>query len=263
MNRRRVSVKEYKGYLIDLDGTMYRGEEKIEAASYFVKNLADRNLPYLFVTNNSSRTPEQVAEKLITLDIPATAEHVFTTSMATSNYIHERSPEARVYMIGEEGLEEALKENGLQLVEVEKNVDVVVMGIDRDINYEKLSKACLAVRAGALFISTNGDVAIPTERGLLPGNGSLTSVVHVSTGVKPIFIGKPESIIVNQALEVLGTSLEETVMVGDNYQTDILAGINAGMDTIIVHTGVTSKEHLKEIEVQPTWSIDSLYEWKF
>ncbi|MBU9722132.1 MULTISPECIES: TIGR01457 family HAD-type hydrolase [Bacillaceae] len=256
-------MKEYKGYLIDLDGTMYRGEEKIEAASYFVKNLADRNLPYLFVTNNSSRTPEQVAEKLITLDIPATAEHVFTTSMATSNYIHERSPEARVYMIGEEGLEEALKENGLQLVEVEKNVDVVVMGIDRDINYEKLSKACLAVRAGALFISTNGDVAIPTERGLLPGNGSLTSVVHVSTGVKPIFIGKPESIIVNQALEVLGTSLEETVMVGDNYQTDILAGINAGMDTIIVHTGVTSKEHLKEIEVQPTWSIDSLYEWKF
>jgi len=252
-------VKNYEGYLIDLDGTMYRGEEKIEAASRFVKSLENSEIPYLFVTNNSSRTPKQVANKLLSMDIPATPDHVFTTSMATANYIAKQYAKARILMIGEEGLELALEEKGMELVD--DNVDVVVMGIDRNITYKKLSKACLAVRSGATFISTNGDVAIPTEQGLLPGNGAFTSVVEISTGVQPIFIGKPEPIIVNQALEVLGTSLEKTVMVGDNYHTDIMAGINAGLDTIIVHTGVTSKEHLATVTIQPTWSIHSLDEW--
>ncbi|UCZ52544.1 TIGR01457 family HAD-type hydrolase [Bacillus shivajii] len=253
-------MKKYDAYLVDLDGTMYRGSEKIEAASRFIKSLNEKDIPYLFVTNNSSKTPEQVAAKLVEMDIPATPKHVMTTSMATANYLHEQINEANVFMIGEEGLEDALKEKGFTLTD--EAVDAVVMGIDRNINYEKLSTACLAVRSGALFLSTNTDVAIPTEKGLLPGNGSLTSVVSVSTGVNPTFIGKPEAIIVNQALEVLGVPLDQTVMVGDNYQTDIMAGIKAGMDTIIVHTGVTSKEQLQEQKVQPTWSINSLDEWE-
>ncbi len=253
-------MNPYKGYLIDLDGTMYRGEEKIDAASRFIKRLIEKDLPYLFVTNNSSRTPKEVAEKLNSMDIPATEKHVFTTSMATAQYIVQSYGKAKVFMIGEQGLEDALQKQGLQLTD--QAADVIVMGIDRSINYEKLSKACLFVRDGAAFLSTNGDVAIPTERGLLPGNGSLTSVVHVSTGVSPTFIGKPESVIVDQALEVLGTSLDKTVMVGDNYQTDILAGIRANMDTIIVHTGVTSKEQMLTEDIQPTWSIDSLDDWE-
>lgn len=253
-------MKAYKGYLIDLDGTMYRGEEKIDAASRFVQRLAEKDIPYLFVTNNSSRTPKEVAEKLNFMDIPATKKHVFTTSMATAQFIDQSYGKAKVFMIGEQGLKEALEKQGLHLTD--QDVDVIVMGIDRDINYEKLSTACLSVRNGAAFLSTNGDVAIPSERGLLPGNGSLTSVVHVSTGVSPTFIGKPESVIVDQALEVLGTNLNETVMVGDNYQTDILAGIRAKMDTIIVHTGVTSKEQMLQEKIKPTWSIESLDEWE-
>jgi len=253
-------MKPYQGYLIDLDGTMYRGEEKIDAASRFVKRLVEKDIPYLFVTNNSSRTPKEVAEKLVYMDIPATEKHVFTTSMATAQYIDQSHGKAKVYMIGEQGLEDALKKQGLTLTD--QDAEVVVMGIDREINYEKLSKACLFVRNGAAFLSTNGDVAIPTERGLLPGNGSLTSVVQVSTGVSPTFIGKPESVIVDQALEVLGTKLGNTVMVGDNYQTDILAGIRANMDTIIVHTGVTSKEQMLTEEIQPTYSVDSLDDWE-
>ncbi|MGG0184700.1 TIGR01457 family HAD-type hydrolase [Bacillus rhizoplanae] len=249
----------YKGYLIDLDGTMYRGEERIEEASDFVKALQERNLPYLFVTNNSTRKPEQVADKLVQFDIPASAEQVFTTSMATANFIYERKQNASVYMIGEEGLRDALVEKGFTLVD--SNPDFVVVGLDREVTYEKLAKACLAVRNGATFISTNGDIAIPTERGLLPGNGSLTSVVTVSTTVNPIFIGKPESIIMEQALKVLGTTKEETLMVGDNYDTDILAGMNAGMDTLLVHTGVTSVEKLTEYDVQPTHVVHSLTEW--
>lgn len=255
MNR----LKQYKGYLIDLDGTMYRGEERIEEASDFIKKLVEEKIPYLFVTNNSSRKPEQVADKLCTFDIPATPETVFTTSMATANYIYEQKPNAKVYMIGEEGLHHALVERGFEFDD--ENPDFVVVGIDRDITYEKLAKACLAVRNGATFISTNGDIAIPTERGLMPGNGSLTSVIAVSTRVDPIFIGKPESIIMEQALKVLGTRKEETLMVGDNYDTDIMAGMNAGMDTLLVYTGVTQAHHLEDYEQHPTHIVTHLREW--
>lgn len=162
-------------------------------------------------------------------------------------------------MIGEEGIRQAIEENGLSFGE--ENADFVVVGIDRGITYEKLATGCLAIRNGARFISTNGDVAIPTERGLLPGNGSLTSVLTVSTGVEPVFIGKPESIIMEQAMRVLGTDISETLMVGDNYATDIMAGINAGMDTLLVHTGVTKREHMADYDRKPTYAIDSLTEW--
>ncbi|SFC28846.1 4-nitrophenyl phosphatase [Bacillus sp. OV322] len=254
-------MKQYKGYLIDLDGTMYRGSEKIEEAGDFIDELIKRGIPYLFVTNNSSRTPEQVAGKLRDFSIPTEGDQVFTTSMATANYITEKKKNASVYVIGEEGIKEALKEKGMTFED--ENPDFVVVGIDRDINYEKLAKACLAVRKGATFISTNGDIALPTERGLLPGNGSITAVITVSTGVQPIFIGKPESIIVEQALKVLGVPKEDTIMVGDNYDTDILAGINAGMDTLLVHTGVTTRELLGGYKEMPTHAIDSLDFWKF
>lgn len=255
-----ITMKKYQGYLIDLDGTMYRGSERIEAASDFIKRLIDAGIPYLFVTNNSSRTPAQVAEKLSSFEIPATEEQVFTTSQATANYIFEQKPDAAVYVIGEEGIQTAISEKGLQFAG--EDADFVVSGIDRGITYEKLAVGCLAVRNGATFISTNGDIAIPTERGLLPGNGSLTSVIAVSTQTEPIFIGKPESVIMEQALKVLGTNKEETLMVGDYYDTDILAGMRAGMDTLLVHTGVTTKELLKGYREMPTYTVDSLDEWE-
>ncbi|MEK3940519.1 MULTISPECIES: TIGR01457 family HAD-type hydrolase [Bacillus] len=252
-------MMKYKGYLIDLDGTMYKGTEKIEEAGQFVQKLNELNIPYLFVTNNSSRTPKQVAEKLVSFDIPATEEQVFTTSMATANYIAEQKKDASVYVIGEEGIKQAIEEKGLMFGQ--EDADFVVVGIDRDITYEKFAVGAIAIRQGAQFVSTNGDIAIPTERGLLPGNGSLTSVLTVTTTVQPTFIGKPESIIMEQAMRVLGTDLSETLMVGDNYDTDIMAGMNAGMDTLLVHTGVTTKELLQKYDKQPTYVIDSLSEW--
>lgn len=252
-------MKSYKGYLIDLDGTMYKGTEKIEEAGDFVRLLNEKGIPYLFVTNNSSATPEKVAEKLNAFDIAASPSQVFTTSQATANYMHGKKPGGSVFVIGEEGIRQALEEKGF--TEGGETADFVVVGIDRGITYEKLSGACLAVRNGAAFISTNGDIAIPTERGLLPGNGSLTSVITVSTQVQPVFIGKPEPIIMEQALEVLGIPKSDVLMVGDNYATDIMAGIRTGMDTLIVHTGVTLKEHLEKVEIQPTYAVHSLEEW--
>jgi 4-nitrophenyl phosphatase len=254
-------MKYYNGFLIDLDGTMYRGTEVIQEAGNFVNELKAQDLPYLFVTNNSSRTPLQVAQKLMDFGIAAEEEQVFTSSLATANYMYEQKQKASVYVIGEEGLQQSIADKGFQ--PGDEHADFVVIGIDRDITYEKLATACLAVRNGATLISTNSDTAIPTERGLMPGNGALTSVISVSTGVQPIFIGKPESIIMEQALKVIGTKKESTLMIGDNYDTDIMAGMNAGLDTLLVHSGVTTKEALKEYDCKPTHVVDSLAYWKF
>lgn len=254
-------MKSYKGYLIDLDGTMYRGTEVIKEAAEFVKRLISLNIPYLYVTNNSTKTPEQVAEKLNKFQIPAHADEVFTTAMASANYIAEQSPKANVYMIGEQGLKSALMEKGLNLEEDSKQVDYVVVGLDQQISYEKLVLACLAIRNGASYVITNGDKALPSERGLLPGNGAIASVISVSTQTDPIVVGKPESIIVDQAIKLLGLSKEDILMVGDNYHTDIMAGINANIDTLLVHTGVTTKEDLLEYSVQPTYTTNSLSDW--
>ncbi|WP_042142974.1 TIGR01457 family HAD-type hydrolase [Paucisalibacillus sp. EB02] len=253
-------MKKYKGYLIDLDGTVYRGNEVIEDAPTFIQELKRKDFSYLFLTNNSSKTQEQVSEKLTRLGIDAKPEDVFTTSMATAKYIKQNYPDARCYCIGEEGLLDAFEREGIKVTD-EVNCDVVVIGIDRDITYEKLAKACLAVRGGAAFISTNSDIALPTERGFLPGNGALTSVISVSTGVMPTFIGKPESIIVKEALEVLGTDPNDTILVGDNYNTDIRAGINSGLDTLLVFTGVTRFEEYEILPVKPTYFIQNLCEW--
>ncbi|WP_042222689.1 TIGR01457 family HAD-type hydrolase [Oceanobacillus manasiensis] len=253
-------MKKYNGYLIDLDGTMYLGKEPIAEASGFIEALRKKEIPYLFVTNNSSKTQADVAAKLNQFGIYAKPEHVVTTSLATARYIKELKEDASCYVIGEEGVKAAIEAEGLTISENEQ-CDFVVVGMDREVNYEKFAKACLAVRNGATFISTNGDIAIPTERGLLPGNGSLTSVVAVSTGVAPTFIGKPEKIIMEQALEILGTSKEETIMVGDNYQTDIKAGIKAELDTLMVFTGVTPFEEMSTFATMPTYFVHSLKEW--
>lgn len=253
-------MTKYKGYLIDLDGTMYLGTDIIPGAPEFIDRLNAANIPYLFVTNNSSRTPKQVADKLVKMGIHTTPENVFTTSRATAQFIHDEKPGASVYVIGEDGILEALTDKGLEVV-THENPDYVVTGIDRGLTYEKLAGACLSVRNGARFISTNGDIAIPTERGFLPGNGSLTSVVAVSTETQPVFIGKPEPVIMEQALAVLGTTKEETIMVGDYYDTDIRAGIGIGIDTLLVYTGVTQPDHLDRYDIKPTHTSRNLNEW--
>lgn len=251
---------EYNGYLIDLDGTIYVGDERIDAAADFVQHLNRTGIPYLFVTNNSSNTPEFVAKKLTAMDIPAEPRHVITSSTATAKYIRNQQPNARCFMIGEEGLQTALENEGAILAE--NDCDFVVAGIDHEISYKKYAKAFRAVRNGASFLSTNGDITIPSEGGLLPGNGALTSVISVSTGIDPTVIGKPENIIMEEALKMLGTPKADTLMIGDNYHTDIQAGMQAGIDTLLVLTGVTAYEELDNLPVKPTYHVHGLDEWK-
>lgn len=252
----------YHGYLIDLDGTIYKGSSRIPAGERFVARLQERNIPYLFVTNNTTRTTEQVQKMLAeNFNVKTPLETIFTASLATVDYMNDLGREKTVYVIGEAGLKSAIAEAGY--VETVENPAYVVVGLDWNVDYEKLARATLAIQKGAVFIGTNPDLNIPTERGLLPGAGSLLAFLEAATRVKPHIIGKPQAYIMNKALSHLGTKLEETVMVGDNYLTDIRAGIDNGFPTLLVLTGFTKEEEVASLPIAPTHVLHSLDEWSF
>lgn len=252
-------MKRYRGYLIDLDGTLFRGTELIPGALSFIEKLVDADIPFLYLTNNSSRTPERVAEKLRGFGFPASPDQVYTSALATAQYLKEEMRSPSVFVIGEEGLKRAIREAGICITE--DHPEAVVVGIDRQFTYEKMKKACLAIRNGAKFIGTNADRALPTEEGLLPGSGSLSMGIAAAAGVEPLFIGKPEPIIMRYALNKLGTAPEETLVVGDNLDTDILAGIRGGMDTLLVFSGITTQEMAEKSRIRATYYLDSLRDW--
>lgn len=253
-------MKSYKAYCIDLDGTVYRGKEPIPEAVSFVSRLQQKGIEPFFVTNNASMTQQQLKQKLERFGVSAQQNHIMSSAIAAAKYIKRWYPGKSVYMIGSDGLEQALKQEGIN--RVEKDADVVLMGIDPSIDYEKLAQACLDVRNGAAFLSTNRDLAFPTERGFFPGNGAFTTLVAASTNVDPVYIGKPEKHMLDAILHEFGYDKSEMVMVGDNYDTDILAGIHIGVDTVHVNTGVTPMEEVLTKEQQPTYMIEDFSFWE-
>ncbi|MDQ0352822.1 4-nitrophenyl phosphatase [Alkalibacillus filiformis] len=253
-------MKQYKAYFIDLDGTVYRGKDHIPEAKAFIESLKAKGIPHLFVTNNSSRTQKKTVEKLKEHGIEAKEEQVLTPSIAAANYINQQQKNADVFMIGEEGVKDALENKGITITDYEP--DYVVVGIDRHNSYQKIKEACLMIQNGAQFVATNPDIRVPTEEGFVPGNGAYVNLIKQVTQKEPIILGKPERLMIDVALNEIGVKPEEAVMVGDNYNTDIRAGINAGLDTLHVQTGVTSKEDLKEVDIQPTYTVETLAEWE-
>lgn len=250
----------YQGYLIDLDGTIYKGKDPIPAGKRFVEHLQKRALPYLFVTNNTTRTPEAIKEMMASqFDIQVPLETIYTATMATIDIMKELGRGQKVFVIGESGLKSAIRKAGF--VEDKGTPDYVVVGLQWDVTYEDFAIATLAIQKGATFIGTNPDLNIPTERGLLPGAGSLIEMVKAATRVTPIMIGKPESLIMDKALAILGTEREATIMVGDNYMTDIRAGLDNGFPTLLVLTGFTQKDEVASLPLTPTHVLNSLDEW--
>ena len=225
---------DYKGYLIDLDGTIYRGTQPIPAGKRFVEELQKRKLPFLFVTNNTTKSPETVANRLADeFDIHVAPETVYTATLATIDFMKADGKGKKVYVIGEAGL-----------------IDLILA-------------AGFTWEEEATFIGTNPDKNIPTERGLLPGAGSVISFVETATQTPPIYIGKPEAIIMDKAVEVLGLQKEEVIMVGDNYETDIQAGIRNNIDTLLVLSGFTKEEDVPGLPIPATYVKQSLDEWSF
>ncbi|MTB42377.1 TIGR01457 family HAD-type hydrolase [Streptococcus uberis] len=250
----------YKGYLIDLDGTIYKGRERIPAGERFIQRLQEQEIPYLLVTNNTTRTPHMVQDMLAQqFNIQTPLETIYTATMATVDYMKDMNRGQTVYVIGETGLKSAISEAGY--IEDKENPAYVVVGLDSQVTYDMLATATLAIAKGALFIGTNPDLNIPTERGLMPGAGSLVALLEAATRVKPVFIGKPNAIIMNKALDILQVKRSEAIMVGDNYLTDIMAGIQNDIASLLVTTGFTKAEEVPNLPIQPDYVVASLDEW--
>ena len=249
-------MDKYKAFCLDLDGTVYRGNQAIPEAVAFIDKLQKKGTDPFYITNNSSMTQAQLQKKLSLFGIKTDQEHIMTSAIAAAKYCKKNFNGLSVMMIGEKGLEEALEME--EIFVTRTSPDVVIMGIDREISYAKLEDACLAIRAGAHFIATNSDGAFPTERGLVPGNGSFVRLMETATGKIPMFVGKPEPHMLGFIQAGNGFRKDEMVMIGDNYETDILAGIYFGIDTIHVEGGVTSREEVIMKEVQPTYQLSAL-----
>lgn len=252
--------KEYSAYLVDLDGTMYNGQKKIKEAAGFVQRLRESDKAFLFLTNNSTASPSDVCENLWNRsNVEAYSEEIYTSSHATVSHLKKINAK-RIFLIGESGLVEEIKAAGFKLTE--RNVDCVVLGFTSGVTYEELKIATLLIQGGADFIATNPDTNIPTEEGLVPGNGALIAFLEASTGKKAEVMGKPAASIMEGALEKLSLEKEDVLMVGDNYTTDIQAGIQNGIDSLLVLTGFTNKEDLASLVEAPTYSINHLDEWE-
>lgn len=236
-----------KAVLLDLDGTIYRGNELIAGAKGFVEKIETQGLRYLFITNNSTRTPVEVARHLQKMGVACEPGHVLTSSQAAAASIAA----GRVYCIGENGLRLALHELGIEMAD--NDVSHVVVGMDRQINYQKIEKAARLIRAGAKFIATNPDRFFPTESGISPGNGAIVAAIAAAADRQPTVIGKPERTIIDIALKRVIVTADEAILIGDNLETDIPAGINAGVRTVFLLTGVSTRDDLAKSNLQPTW----------
>ena len=243
-----------KAILLDLDGTVYLGDQDIPGAAEFVGMLRERGIAHLFVTNRANRTPETICMQLRRHRIGCDEADILTSAQATARHIGSGS----VYFIGEEGMRVAFEAQGIEITEA--NPDYVVVGFDRGFNYDKLTLACRHIRNGAKYIATNPDHGLSTEHGITPGTGAIVAAVTAGSQVEPLMIGKPERRLFDTALEVLGVGRDDTVAVGDNLNTDILAGQRAGIRTALILTGITKREDLQGSEIKPTWVVEGFEE---
>ena len=243
-----------QGVIADLDGVVYRGETAIPDAITAFRRWDEAGVPYMFVTNNATRSAAAFADKLCRLGVRTTPDQVITSPIATADYMQERwAAGTTVYVLGSSALAETMTEAGFRITDVEP--EVVVVGLDRDLTYARLQKAVHGVLGGATLIGTNADILLPTENGFDPGAGSILAAVATATRTTPPVIGKPEPRMIEMALKRLGTPKEGTIMIGDQIATDILAGQRAGLRSILVTTGVAA-----DATGTPDLTVDSLLE---
>jgi len=244
------------GYLIDMDGVIYRGGECIEGADRFIHDLRRREIPFTFLTNNSQRTRRDVVTRLKQMGIEVTEDHVFTCAMATARYLATQKPGGTAYVIGEGGLLTALHRAGFSIVE--KDPDYVVVGEGRTFNAEGAEAATNMILNGAKLVATNPDVNCPTRSGTRPGCGAVTAMLEAATGVKAFSVGKPSPLMMRGARKEIGLDAGQTVMIGDTMETDILGGLQLGYYTGLVLTGSTRRADLDRYAFQPDLVVDSI-----
>jgi NagD protein len=255
--RERTTHLMKQGYLIDMDGVIYRGHELIPGAKEFIRLLVDNKIPFIFMTNNSQRTRRDVATKVQRMGIPAEEHHIFTCAIATARFLARQKPDGTAYVIGEGGLLQALHEVGYSIVD--SDPDYVVVGEGRVLSMEMAEKAVKMIQQGARLIATNPDPNCPTEDGLLrPGCGAIAALLEKTTGASAFSVGKPSPVLMRQARKELGLATEETTVIGDTMETDVLGGVQMGYRTLLVLTGSTSRESLRQYAFMPSMVVDSV-----
>lgn len=245
------SLRKKSGFICDMDGVIYHGNRLLPGSTEFVDWLKSRDKKFLFLTNSSQRSPRELKEKLDRLGIQVEASHFYTSAQATASFLASQRPGGSAYVIGEAGLTNALYEAGFSMNEV--NPDYVVVGKTRSYAFEKIERAVNLVRHGAKLIGTNPDLTDSLGSDITPATGSLIAPIELATGIKAYFLGKPNPLMMRHGRKMLGCSREETAIIGDRMDTDIIAGIHADIDTVLVLSGVTAREDLTKFAYHPRY----------
>lgn len=247
-----------RGYVIDMDGVLYRGNTIIPGVAEFLAELDASGIKYTMATNNSTNSQLDYVVKLENMGVSVPEESIFTSAVATAAYLRSNYPNGtRVYIVGMKALRHAIFGDGYFLP-AEANADVVVSGADFELVYGSLRTACLAIRAGADYVATNADTTFPTEAGLIPGSGAIVAALVAATGVEPTIVGKPSPVMVESCLAAMGMAADAAVMLGDRLDTDILAGQRAHTRTLMVLTGVHTPADVRQMGIEPDLIIDTL-----
>ena len=258
-SRRRyhVLMARPKNYIIDMDGVLIRGRTAIEGAATFLARLREREAKFLLLTNNPMYTPGDLSHRLKTAGLDVPANSIFSSAIATAHFLQSQRPNgSTVFAIGESGLSEALHAAGFIITD--HDPDYVVLGETHSYNLEQITQGIRFIDRGAHFVATNPDASGPSEDGIEPACGAMAALMETASGVKPFFVGKPNPLMMRTALNYLGVHSENTVMIGDNMKTDIVGGVTAGMETILVLSGVTEREDVCRFSYQPTTIVESV-----
>lgn len=245
--REKLAAK--RGFICDMDGVLYHGNRLLPGAGTFVQWLHDQEKRFLFLTNSSARSPRELQQKLERLGVRVDAEHFYTSALATASFLKSQKPGGSAYVIGEPGLINALYDAGFSMND--KSPDYVVVGESSNYTLDTVEKAVNFVRGGAKLIGTNPDLTGPVEQGITPGTGALISPIELATGARAYFIGKPNPLMMRKALKRIECRREETVIIGDRVDTDIIAGLESEIETVLVMSGVTVESELGQFAYGP------------
>jgi Predicted sugar phosphatases of the HAD superfamily len=245
-----------KNYLIDMDGVLVKGKSLIPGADKFIERLQETQTKFLILTNNSLYTQRDLEHRLKMTGLFVPAENVFTSAMATARFLQGQRPNGTAFVIGEVGLTQSLHDVGY--VQTDTDPDYVVLGEVNSYNFEQITRAIRLINDGAMFIATNPDASGPIESGIVPSTGALAALIEKATGKAPFFVGKPNPLMMRSAMRYLGVHSENTVMVGDRMDTDVVAGVMSGLETILVMSGVSTPKDVERFPYRPGKILNSV-----
>jgi 5'-nucleotidase len=251
-----VGQRKIRSWLMDMDGVLVHEENSIAGAPELIARLKERGIPFLVLTNNSIYTRRDLAARLRTSGLDVPEESIWTSALATARFLDDQRPGGSAFVIGEAGLTTALHEAGYTLTE--RDPDYVVLGETRTYSFERLTRAIRLVGGGARFIATNPDPTGASPDGPLPATGSVAALISRATGVQPYFVGKPNPLMMRSALNAIEAHSEDTAMIGDRMDTDIVSGLEAGLETVLVLTGVTTAEEAERFPFRASRIVDSV-----